>query len=61
MSQQKSSKLATLTPEDRHRRFVETAKKVGASEKTEDFDRAFDMVVRPRSSDQKYQNGERKR
>jgi hypothetical protein len=30
-----------LTDAERNKRFVETAKKVGASEKSEDFDRAF--------------------
>ena len=31
-----------LTDAERHKRFVATAKKVGASEKSEDFDKAFD-------------------
>jgi hypothetical protein len=35
-----------LTDAERHKRFVETAKKVGASENSEDFDRAFDKVVK---------------
>jgi hypothetical protein len=36
--QQKNPKL---TDAERHKRFVETAQKVEASEKTEDFDNAF--------------------
>jgi hypothetical protein len=36
-----------LTDSERHRRFIETAKKVEASERIEDFDRAFDSVVTP--------------
>ncbi len=39
-----------LTDAERHKRFVETAKKVGASENLEDFDRAFERVVRPKPS-----------
>ena len=34
-----------LTDAERHARFVETAKKVEASEKPEDFDRAFKEVT----------------
>ena len=34
-----------LTDAERHRRFVETAKKVGASEDLKEFDRAFETVV----------------
>lgn len=34
-----------LTDAERHARFVETAKKVGASEKSEDFDKAFENVT----------------
>jgi hypothetical protein len=30
-----------LTAAERHKRFVETAKKVEASDKAEDFDKAF--------------------
>jgi hypothetical protein len=38
-----------LTDAERHARFVETAKQVGASERSEDFDRAFEKVAAPRS------------
>jgi len=34
-----------LTDAERHARFVETARKVGASEDPKDFDRAFKSVV----------------
>jgi hypothetical protein len=35
-----------LTDAERHKRFVETAREVGASEKPEDFDKAFEKVTR---------------
>lgn len=38
------TKKPKLTDAERHKRFVETAKKVGASEKSEDFDKAFDSL-----------------
>lgn len=34
-----------LTDEERHQRFVETAREVEASEKAEDFDKAFTKVT----------------
>jgi hypothetical protein len=34
-----------LTDADRHARFVETARKVGASEDPKDFEKAFKTVV----------------
>jgi hypothetical protein len=33
-----------LTDAERHKRFVETAKKVDASDKSEDFDKAFNSL-----------------
>ena len=39
------AKKAKLTDTERHARFVETAKKVEASESPEDFDRAFTRVT----------------
>lgn len=36
-----------LTDAERHQRFVETAKRVGASEDGADFDKAFARVTRP--------------
>jgi hypothetical protein len=35
---------------ERHKRFIETAKKVDASETIKDFDKAFADVVRPARS-----------
>ena len=42
-----------LTPAEHHKRFVETAKKVEASDKIEDFERAFSDIVlkRPKLKD----------
>ncbi len=37
-----------MTPDERHARFVETARKVGASEDQKDFDRAFGKVTKVR-------------
>lgn len=34
-----------LTDEERHKRFLETAKKVNSSEKADDFDAAFKKIV----------------
>jgi hypothetical protein len=36
-----------LTDAERHERFLDVAKKVGASDRPEDFDRAFEQVVKP--------------
>jgi hypothetical protein len=36
-----------LSAGERHKRFIETAKKVEASENIEDFDKAFMKVARP--------------
>lgn len=38
------------TPAEQHKRFVETAKKLDASEAAEDFDRAFKRVTAKRPS-----------
>lgn len=35
-----------LTEAERHKRFVETAKKVEASENIEDFDKAFGRIIK---------------
>lgn len=45
MSQPKIKK-PKLTGAERHRRFVETAKKVEASEKIEDFDLVFANLIK---------------
>lgn len=36
-----------LTDAERHKRFVETAKEIGASESAEEFDKAFQLIARP--------------
>jgi len=36
---------AKLTDEQRHARFVETARKIGASDDPSDFEKAFKKVV----------------
>ena len=38
-----------LTDEERHKRFVATAKEVGASEKPADFDKAFNTVAKSKN------------
>lgn len=45
---QKSEPKPKLTDAERHSRFVHTAREVEASDKPEDFDRAFDKVVTPK-------------
>ena len=40
-------KPAKLTDEQRHARFVEVARGVGASEDSKAFDRAFEAVTKP--------------
>jgi hypothetical protein len=39
------SNLLKLTDPELHKRFVETAKKVDASDRLADFDKAFDALV----------------
>ena len=41
MTKKPQLKKTKLTDAERHERFVETAKNVGASEHSEDFDKAF--------------------
>jgi hypothetical protein len=41
----KSKKPPKLTDAERHARFVEMAKEVGASEDPKDFERAFEKVT----------------
>lgn len=43
----KKRKNPKLTDEERHKRFVETAKKAEASESIEDFDEAFLKLMPP--------------
>jgi len=44
-----SHKKPKLTDTERHARFLDVAKKVEASEKPEDFDLAFEKVVKPKT------------
>lgn len=46
----KSQLHPKLTDAERHKRFVEMAKEVEASEDPKDFDRAFEKVVRPQEA-----------
>jgi hypothetical protein len=48
MSAKKKPKAKQLTPAERHARFIETARKVGASEDPADFDKAFKKVASTR-------------
>ena len=41
----KSSSKPKLTDAERHKRFLDMARKVGASDKAEDFDKAFKKVT----------------
>lgn len=47
MTKKASDRKAKLKDTERHKRFVEMAKEVGASEKPEDFEKAFKQVARP--------------
>jgi hypothetical protein len=44
MKKSKQPRSSKLTDAERHKRFVETARKVGASERSEDFDKAFNSL-----------------
>jgi hypothetical protein len=44
----KIARRPKLTDAERHKRFVEMARQVGASEDPKDFDKAFKKVVTPR-------------
>lgn len=43
----KPQSKSVLTDAERHVRFVETAREVGASESAEEFERAFSSVTTP--------------
>ena len=45
----KSRSKPKLTDADRHKRFIEMAKVVGASDNPKDFERAFNTVSRSKS------------
>jgi hypothetical protein len=42
----KPAREPKLTDAERHKRFVEVARKVGASEKPDDFEKAFRKIAR---------------
>jgi hypothetical protein len=44
----KREKKPKLTDAERHKRFLDTAREVEASDDPKDFDKAFDKVVSPR-------------
>lgn len=46
----KPEKTPKLTDAERHKRFVETAEKVGASEDRAEFDAAFEKVTKSKRS-----------
>jgi hypothetical protein len=48
-SAKRKPKRVKLTDSERHARFVETARKIGASEDPKDFDKAFEKAVKARS------------
>jgi hypothetical protein len=45
MATRAKARKPKLTDAERHKRFVETAREVGASDDPKDFDRAFDKVT----------------
>ena len=49
MIKKPETKPQKLTDTERHKRFVDMAKEVDASEKPEDFDRAFQKVATSKS------------
>jgi hypothetical protein len=53
MARKKAEPKPKLTAAERHKRFVETAREVGADERPEAFDRAFRRVAKaaPRVAD----------
>jgi hypothetical protein len=44
----KPKRLPKLTDAERHKRFLETAREIEASEEPKDFDEAFNKVVHPK-------------
>jgi hypothetical protein len=49
----KSASKPKLTDADRHKRFVEMARKVQASNDPKDFEKAFKKIVTPKSAPKK--------
>jgi len=58
MKDHPSPKPPKLTDAERHARFVETAREVGASEDPKDFDKAFTALTARRSAKSPAQDGE---
>ena len=46
VANKKAQSRPKLTDADRHARFVETARKVGADERPEEFDKVFTKIAR---------------
>lgn len=53
MPRKASKEPPKLTDEERHKRFLDMAKEVEASEKKEDFDSAFAKVTAPKPGPKK--------
>ena len=49
MKHEKAKSVPKLTDAERHRRFKEMAQEVAASEKAEDFEKAFKAVTPPKA------------
>ena len=46
----KPARKPKLTDAERHKRFLDMAEEVGASDKADDFDKAFKKVASPRKA-----------
>ena len=46
----KSKRKPKLTDAERHKRFLDMAREVEASDDSKDFDKAFDKIVSPKKS-----------
>jgi hypothetical protein len=53
----KADNRPKLTDAERHKRFKEMARQVGASDKPEDFEKAFKKVVGKKPKDQSPKKG----
>jgi hypothetical protein len=53
----KSASKPKLTDAERHKRFVEMAREVGASDKAEDFENAFKKVALPKGANNRAGKG----
>jgi hypothetical protein len=50
LTKSKSKAQPKLTDTERHERFVKMAGEVGASDKPQDFDKAFKAVAKPKQN-----------